>query len=339
MFLSDQDRLCQEVESALRRIILRYPERSQLSWQRRYGSIEEYLDSVECNRERWAALLRAPDEWQQCAALEITTTTAREKKISLTLAAGVQISAIYIEPGPAFQPPYPLVVFLHGVDGSPEMVMGRLDSQPPSYQAVGLRLAEQGFAVLAPRMLNTFPQRNRINRMALLLSSSVWGLEVQAIRQLLAQAIPRLPVDKRRIGLWGLSMGGGYGLFLLPLEPSFQAGILSAWFNQRPAKMVVEDPRYSCFLPTDEEHAFLPSLLDGFSDCDLASLICPRPLLIQTGDHDPVSWPALVEQEFLQAKTHYQKLGVEERIQWDHHSGGHEVRIDSGIAFLQQWIC
>ena len=165
--------------------------------------------------------------------------------------------------------------------------------------------------------------------------SSIWGIEIQVIRQLLDLVIDEFSIDENRIAAWGHSMGGAYTMYLMPIEQRIGFGIISAWFNARPQKMVVEDERYTCFLPTEEEHVFLPGLLTGYGDQDLVSLILPKPLLIQTGEKDNIAWPDLVKQAFSEAKYHYRRLGLEDRLQWLLHPGGHEVDVNPGIEFLQ----
>lgn len=102
--------------------------------------------------------------------------------------------------------------------------------------------------------------------------------------------------------------------------------------------MVIPDDRYSCFLETDEEHAFFDGWLIEFSDYDVVSLICPRPLLVQHGKQDRIAhWP-YVREEFDKSKIHYDKLGIGERIGIDIHEGGHDVVIESGFNFLNKWL-
>lgn len=336
--MNDQIELGRGYESALREILLDAEQTSLSHWQRSYGSLDSYLASVRDNRNRWSEVLAAPSSWQSDGEIKILPQDGLDKKIQLRMRPGLTVEAHFRQPAAPVQPPFPLVLVLHGIGGSAEMVMGRSDTAPPSYHAIGRHLAQEGFAVLAPTLLNSFSSRNRIHRMALLLASSVWGLEVLAIRALLDQAVRHLPIDHERIAVWGHSMGGAYTLYTLPLEERCKVGVISAWFNDRPAKMVVQNPHYSCFLFTEEEHAFLPSLLTGFSDSDLVSLICPRPLLIQTGEGDSISWPPLLEQEFHKAQFHYQRLGMEEKIHWDRHAGGHEINVTSGVEFIKKWL-
>jgi dienelactone hydrolase len=334
----EQEQLGASWEQTLREMILHYPERSRTLWHRSYDSVETYLTSLQPNRQTWSGMLQPPAGFVQTSEICLRPGHEQEKIISLALHPSLTLEALYLEPAADFAPPFPLVLFQHGIGGTAEMVMGENDTRPASYHRIARLLTREGFAVLAPRAINNFSDRGRINRMALLLGSTIWALEVSAIRALLHAAISRLAVDPERVAMWGFSMGGAYTLYTMPLESIFKAGIVSAWFNHRCNKMVVKDPRYSCFLYVDEEHAFLPGLLTGYSDQDLVSLICPRPLLIQTGESDDIAWPPLVEEEFLCAKKHYDLLNIAERIQWDRFDGGHEIRPNSAISFFKKWL-
>ncbi|MBN1541250.1 hypothetical protein JW992_03820, partial [candidate division KSB1 bacterium] len=177
-----------------------------------------------------------------------------------------------------------------------------------------------------------------VNRLALLLGSNIWGTELDHLRRVLTECLDRFSLDSSRIGVWGLSMGGAYAMFWMPLDMRLRVGIVSGWFNHRRLKMAVPDPAYTCFLETEEEHAFLPGWLSHFSDSDLVSLICPRPLLIQTGRTDSVSDPDRVRQEWSAAYEHYRLLQRAERLRWDLHNGGHCVHLQTGIDFIQRYL-
>ena len=127
-------------------------------------------------------------------------------------------------------------------------------------------------------------------------------------------------------------------MFWMPLEPRISCGVVTAWFNHRRNKMVIPDERYSCFLETEEEHAFFRGWLTEFTDSDAVSLICPRPLLIQHGKKDGIAWWPQVVEEFEASKIHYGKLGLEERIELVIHEGRHEIELDSGLRFLKKWL-
>ena len=161
--------------------------------------------------------------------------------------------------------------------------------------------------------------------------------EIARLQNLLDVVLDDPRVDKKRVGMWGVSLGGMATMFFMPLEPRIKVGVVSGWFNERRNKMVISDKRYSSFWP-DESHAFFSGWLTEFSDDDLVSLICPRPLIIQTGKKDGIAyWPQVVE-EFNKAKIPYEKLNIADRTQLNIHEGGHEAIVDSVVKFLTQWL-
>jgi hypothetical protein len=180
--------------------------------------------------------------------------------------------------------------------------------------------------------------RNRIERLARLADTTLPGLELRRMEMLLDAVLRDKRIDRERVGMWGISLGGMATMFWMPLEPRIKGGVVTAWFNERRNKMVIPDPRYSCFLETAEEHAFFRGWLTEFTDSDVASLICPRPLLVQTGKKDGIAWWPQVIEEFEASQEHYRKLGIEDRIAMDLHGGGHEIRVESGVEWMKRWL-
>jgi hypothetical protein len=138
--------------------------------------------------------------------------------------------------------------------------------------------------------------------------------------------------------MWGVSLGGMATMFFMPLEPRIKAGIVSAWFNHRVTKMVVSDPRYVAFVDTEEDHVFFDGWLTEFADHDVITLICPRPVMIHHGKKDRIAHWVDLNEEFRRARTHYEKLGIADRMELDMHEGGHEARIESGLRFMRRWL-
>jgi hypothetical protein len=231
----------------------------------------------------------------------------------------------------------PLVIAQHGIGSFPERTFG-LNDRGDAYHSYSRRLVQAGFAVLAPFNLRTVEARNRIERLCRLADTTLPGIELARLQRLLDEVLQDDRIDPERVGMWGVSLGGMATMFWMPLEPRIKVGIPCAWFNHRRNKMVIPDPRYSCFLETKEEHAFFRGWLTEFTDADVVALICPRPLLIQTGKKDRIAhWPQVVE-EFEESKQHYQKLGLPDRMVLDLHEGGHEARVESGLRFLKKWL-
>jgi dienelactone hydrolase len=330
-----------QLESHLRkRLVEDYPELANQAWNRDYGSVEAFLESVEPNRRRWRNVVK-PLELQKTGDLQRRphAPLADHGGEWLTLPLdGLTAEALLVLPATASpQNPVPLVIAQHGIGSSPERTFGILDDGD-HYHRYAEALLDAGFAVLAPMNLRSVERRNRIERLCRLADTSLPGIEFTRMQRLLDEVIKDPRIDGQRVGMWGVSLGGTATMFWMPLEPRIKAGVVAAWFNHRRNKMVVPDPRYSCFLETEEDHAFFQGWLTEFTDSDVVSLICPRPLLVQTGKLDRIAhWPQVVE-EFEAARTHYEKLGIADRIEMDLHEGGHEPRVETGVAFLTRWL-
>jgi len=330
-----------QLEAYLRKwLVDEYPERAAKAWNRDYTSVEAFLKSVQPNRQRWRKVVKPPE-------LEKTGDLARRpvpwlaeldaEWLTLPL-GGLTAEGLLVLPAEASpEKPVPLVIAQHGIGSFPERTFGVMD-EGDAYHRYSEELLKAGFAVLAPMNLRSVERRNRIERLCRLADTSLPGIELARMQLLLDEVLADPRIDEERVGMWGLSLGGLATMFWMPLEPRIKVGVVSAWFNHRRNKMVIPDDRYSCFLETREEHAFFHGWLTEFTDSDAASLICPRPLLIQTGKLDRIAhWPQVVE-EFEAAREHYRKLGMAERIEMDLHEGGHECRVQSGVEFLTRWL-
>lgn len=305
------ERYKNELELWLRRwLVDDYPERSSRLWSRSYESVEAFKKSVEPNRKRWRRILNPPP-------LEPTAELERHpyeplaelggEWLSLSL-GGIKAEGLLAIPDNG-NPPFPLVIAQHGIGSTPERTFG-LENPEDAYHQYSKKLIEAGFAVLALFNLRDGGKRNRIERLARLADTSLPGIEFARMQCLLTEVLKDEMIDTERVGMWGLSLGGLATMFWMPLEERIKVGIVAAWFNHRTNKMAVPDKRYSCFLDTTEEHAFFRGWLVEFADYDVVSLICPRPLIIQTGKKDGIAWWEQVLEEFELSRTHYEKLGL-----------------------------
>lgn len=335
------DAYAAQLERYLRRwIVDKYPQRAAKAWNRDYSSVEAFLKSVEPNRARWAKVVKPP---QLAATGKLQRTPypplqdLRAEWLVLPLGELTAQAVLAIPAGATPQKPAPLVVVQHGIGSFPERTFGLMD-EGDAYHSYARELVRAGFAVLAPMNLRSAERRNRIERLCRLADLSLPGIELVRMQRLLDEVCAEPRIDRQRIGMWGLSLGGLATMFWMPLEPRIKAGVVSGWFNHRRNKMAIPDSRYSCFLETKEEHAFFNGWLTEFTDSDAACLICPRPLMIQTGKKDGIAfWPMVVE-EFQATRKHYEKLGLADRIEMDLREGGHEAHVDSGVRFLSRWL-
>jgi hypothetical protein len=318
-------------------LVTQYPARAGKLWNRSYASVNAFLKSVEPNRQRYRAMFSAPD-LKPTGPLQRKPHPALQdvKAEWITLELGL-VKAEALLAIPESSKPVPLIIAQHGISSFPERVFGADDPQN-LYKDYGHALVKEGFAVLAPFNLATIEKRNRIERLARLADTTLPGIELSRMQALLTEVLKDKRIDKERVGMWGISLGGMAAMFWMPLEQRIKAGVVCAWFNHRRNKMVIPDKRYSCFLETKEEHAFFNAWLTEFTDSDVMSLMLPRPVLIQTGKKDGIAWWPQVLEEFEASKQHYDKLKLGDRVEIDLHEGGHEIRLESGLPFLKKWL-
>lgn len=330
-----------ETEDYLRAVSEAYPERAARYWTRDYSSLEAYLASVEPNRRRWLEAVGNFGSPREDMAPTFEPFAENEHFrahwVNLNLYGDLRGRGVLALPKTG-QAPYPLVIAQHGIGSSPERCFGLGDDQD-LYHSYAQRLVEAGYAVLAPFNVTEAAPRERLTRLCLMLGTTLWGLEIAKISRLLDYCATRDDLDMTRVGMWGISLGGAYTLFTMPLEPRISVGICTAWFNHRVKKMVIDDPRYSCFLSVNENHIFIPGWLREFSDSDLVSLICPRAFMSQTGKADGIAWWPFVQEEFDRAQHHYVQLGLDPaRMEFNLHEAGHEIQVAAGLRFLEQWL-
>lgn len=312
-----------------RRLVEGYPQLSQQLWRRDHSSVEAYLASVAERREQWRQLL-APPRLTAVGAPETREWCVPDGSwVTIRLAEGLSAQGALVVPPGATK----LVVFVHGLGSTPEDVFG-VDGEG-AYDCVGARLVEAGYAVLAPMNLIGIPARNRAQSLCRLGGTTMEGVEFARFQTLLDATFDVAPeLDRSGYALSGMSWGGLATLWWAPLDDRVHAAACLGFFNHRPNKMIVQDTRYGTFYDTGEDHAFLPYLAQGFSDGDLASLICPRPFLVQHGRADMIGWWPQVVDEFDRAKDHWRRLGHADSAELQLHDGGHVI---DGAAFVE-WL-
>lgn len=314
-----------------------YDARAGKAWNRDYSSVDALIRSVAPNRLRWEKEVIKPPVLQKTGVLmrqpyDLLGTAGEWLELPL---GNISARAVIAYPeGADSTKPVPLVIALHGIGSGPETAF----ENGKSYHAYAQALLDAGFAVLAPLNMRTIERRNNIERLARLADVSLPGIELARLQHLLDAVLEDERIDENRIGAWGVSLGGMATMFWMPLEPRIKAGVVSAWFNHRINKMVVPDDRYSSFIRNNEEHAFFTGWLTEFSDHDVVSLICPRPLQIQHGKSDGIAhWPQVVD-EFERGKVHYDRLGLPDRFELSMNDGGHEAHVEEGLQFFIKWL-
>jgi dienelactone hydrolase len=234
----------------------------------------------------------------------------------------------------------PVVVCQHGLEGLPADV---LEENPQSqgyryYQAFAARLAERGFVVFAPHNPYRGGDKFRVlQRKANPLGRSLFSV-ITGQHEALLDWLSSLPfVDSARIGFYGLSYGGKTAMRVPALVERYALSICSADFNEWVQKNATVDSEYS-YLFTGEYEMPEWNLGGTFNYAELASLIAPRPFMVERGHFDMVAPDSWVAYEFAKVRRLYALLGLPERTEIEFFAGPHSIHGVATFKFLHKHL-
>ena len=148
-------------------------------------------------------------------------------------------------------------------------------------------------------------------------------------------------VDKERIAFYGLSYGGKSAMRIPPLVDRYCLSICSADFNDWIWKNAATDPRslrYS-YANKGEYEIFEFDLGRTFNYAEMASLICPRPFMVERGHFDGVAPDERVAYEYAKVRHLYSaKLGIKEKTEIEWFVGPHAINAQGTFDFLQKHL-
>ncbi len=153
------------------------------------------------------------------------------------------------------------------------------------------------------------------------------------------QWLATLPnVDPKRIGFYGLSYGGKTAMRVPPiLGEMYAACICSGDFNEWIRKNASVDDKYSYMFTGEYE---MPEWNMGHvaNYAELASLMTPRPFMVERGHDDGVAPDEWVAAEYSKVRRHYDKLGLGERTKIDFFNGPHTIHGAKTYEFLHEHL-
>lgn len=231
----------------------------------------------------------------------------------------------------------PVVVCQHGLEGrSRDVADPKLDL--PAYHRYAARLAEQGFITYAPQNPYIGQDRFRLiqrkaHPLKLALFSFILGQHERTLEWL--SALPF--VDPRRIGFYGLSYGGKTAVRVPPLLDGYALSICSADFNEWVWKNTSVESPYS-YLLTQEYDMVEFDLANIANYAELASLMAPRPFMVERGHKDGVAPDEWVAYEFAKVRRFYAGLGMSERAAIEFFNGPHTIHAVGTFEFLRQHL-
>lgn len=364
------------------------PNRRPAKWNRDYSSPEAYAKSVEPNRQRLREIIGAVDAIDERPRTTIWPRRPGEVCMEVWLEHTHPALAVVsdcewdVMPGIRAEGSMiyrltdtteykAIVVVIPDADETPESHCDRDGKLAPSMQ-LARRLAENDcyVLVLAPVNRNdefsghseirhtNMPHREYVYRMAYEMGRHIIGYEVAKVLAAVnvcevlqgqIQSEGDAPKDLP-IAIAGVGEGGLIAMYAAACDHRIDAALVSGYFSER--ERVWQEPIYRNVW----------GLVSEFGDEGIASLIAPRPLVIDTTkppfvDRPPqardgrsaVAAPGriqaidedVVSREFDRAKAIYERLGAEEAITLATRASTHDSAAEAAVrekalaAFLQ----
>jgi dienelactone hydrolase len=253
-------------------------------WKRDLSSPARYIESVAPNRARLAHILGVRDARTPFETPELLATTNRPALVGH--GANYEIFAVR---WPVFGGVHGEGLLLVPKERAPVAdIIAVPDAEQTPEESVGLRpgivaesqfarrLAETGCRVLIPALISRRPLpdiadlncREYLYRAAFELGRGLVGYEVQKILAAV-DWFTKEAGERANIGILGWGEGGLLALYAGALDTRLDAVCVSGYFSDR--RKLWQEPI--------DRNVF--GLLEQFGDAELASLIAPRPLIVE----------------------------------------------------------
>ncbi|MGI8991395.1 MAG: alpha/beta hydrolase family protein [Bryobacteraceae bacterium] len=160
---------------------------------------------------------------------------------------------------------------------------------------------------------------------ALLLGQTMIGWRVWDVMRTIDWIETRPELDATRVGCMGISGGGTVTLFSSALEPRIKAAMVSGYLN------TFRDSILSLSHCIDN---YIPGILNWAEMHDIAGLIAPRPLAVESGERDPIFPIAASRKSFARVKQIYDVFGAVDRTEQETFDDVHTFYGRKGLPFL-----
>ncbi len=317
------------------------PEETAAQWQKRTRGV---LSSV-IGLRRLSPVSLSPKTTER-----VDAGTHWRERVVLQTGPGRRMP-IYVLIPKTGEPPYPTVIAVHGHAGGGKAATAGVEATPETAEAIrrgnlafGRACCEEGFLVLCPDAQG-FGERQEpeaagdpmagscqiLANMALPFGLTVLSLWVWDLKRLIDYAALRPTCDSTRLACAGFGAGGYQCLFLAALDTRGHASIVSGCLRGARAASGGQPTPCAC--------AGAPALWEHMDLGDVAGLIAPRPLLVQTGRNDPRNGPAGLDNvtpQLALAGRVYQALDAAHRLEHAIHEGGHVWDNARALPFLHE---
>jgi dienelactone hydrolase len=164
---------------------------------------------------------------------------------------------------------------------------------------------------------------------ALLLGETMVGWRVWDVMRTIDWIETRDELDAQRIGCMGISGGGTITTFGAALEPRIKAAFISGYLN------TFRDSILSISHCIDN---YVPGILNWCEMYDVAGLIAPRALFVESGDEDGIFPVEASRESFARVRKVYEAFGKPELAGHEVFGGEHSFWGKRGLPFLAQHL-
>jgi dienelactone hydrolase len=185
----------------------------------------------------------------------------------------------------------------------------------------------RGYVVYAPHLVTYSPGdehegaeiaedgRQQLDKQLRQKGASLTGVETTRIARALDALTRRPEVDRNRIAMIGLSLGGSTTLAMAALDERIKVAVVACGY------------RYAAI-----------DAASPLTSSQLISAIAPRPLQIQAGRRDPLVSIQIARPADKVGAEIYGKADVKDRFAFEEFDGGHEFNGALAFAFLQKYL-
>jgi dienelactone hydrolase len=268
----------------------------------------------------------------------------RREKIVFDSAPGVS-ALVYVLLPDKIKTPAPTMICVPGHGRGVDDIVGIDDQGRDRTDKAGyshdfaIQVAEGGMAAVAIEPMAFGCRRDPINARrsltanscqpsaggALLVGQTMIGWRVWDVMRTIDYIATRSDLDASRVGCMGISGGGTCTLFASALEPRIKVALVSGYLN------TFRDSIGSLSHCIDN---YVPGILNWAEMYDVAGLIAPRPLFVESGEKDNIFPIKASIESFGKVKEIYTLFGAADQIEHEVFPADHSFWGKRGIPFL-----
>ena len=244
--------------------------------------------------------------------------------------------------------PLPVIVAFSGHGRGVDDILGIApDGSQLPQRGVGyakeyaLQCVEHGYATFAVEQLAFGARRDAAARKAgpaenscrpaacaaLLFGQTMIGWRAWDAMRAIDYLETRPEIDAKRVATLGASGGGTTSLFTAALDERVKIGVVSAYFN------TFRDSIVSISHCPDN---YVPGLINDMEMSDVAGLIAPRALFVESGRNDRIFPIAGSQKAMERAQRIFASLGASDGVGYEIHDGAHEFHGVGAFDFLSR---